>query len=82
MKNHGLKAHTAYVERWKASGKRTLVLKTPCCSADLEVPSQDREGDRQWDSLMTCPHCGELFMKIVTFAHAEGRLPKLRKEIT
>jgi hypothetical protein len=75
MKDHGLQAHIAYVERWKASGKRTQILVTPCCSADLEVPSQDRNDGQQWDSLMTCPHCGALFMKIVTFAHAEGRLP-------
>jgi len=75
VRNHGLKAHTDYVERWKASGKRTLIMKTPCCDADLEVPSQDRDDGQQWDSLMTCPHCGALFMKIVTFRQAIGRLP-------
>lgn len=73
MKYPNLQAHTAYVARWKASGKRTQILVTPCCNKDLEVPSQDRDDGQQWDSLMTCPHCGALFMKVVTYAHAEGR---------
>lgn len=73
MNGTALAKHIAYVARWKVGGKRTHKLTMPCCGESLEVPAPDKPGGKQWDSLMTCPHCGELFIKIVTYAGAEAR---------
>ena len=65
-------AHRAHMARYK--GHRHT-LSTPCCGNALVVKAPTDPGD-QWDSLMTCPHCGELFMKVATSTSARGLLPK------
>jgi hypothetical protein len=73
--NRRLKAHLDYLNGWKEGGKRTRTLVTPCCHKDLEVPAPPEDDGQRWDSVMVCPHCGEMFVKVVTFGYAEGLLP-------
>lgn len=69
-----LERHTEYVDRAKLHGAPAGVLVTPCCIQRLEclVP---REVGQQWDSLMTCPHCGGMFMFIATNEGCVGKRP-------
>lgn len=64
--------HLNYMARY--TGHR-LPLVTPCCEFRLDVPAPRDEADR-WDSLMRCPNCGRLFMKVATSIEARGRLPE------
>ena len=60
--------HNAYMFQWKASGRRTLAYTAPCCGATIETTAPPK--GETWDSLATCPHCGELHFKVVTFDRA------------
>lgn len=55
--------YDAYITKWKADGKPVLSYRTPCCGEPLDTPAPS--DDQQWDSLCTCPACGELYMKVV-----------------
>lgn len=58
--------HDAHIDHVRARGGRVLMLEQlPCCgtSMDVHVPASKHE---TWDSLTTCPNCGELFFKVVT----------------
>lgn len=68
-----LARHKEYVAKWKEHGGRTLALSLPCCKGELEVPTPEK-GERQWDSLMACPHCGATVMKVVTYEKATAML--------
>ena len=56
--------HDAYMAAWKLHGRPSLSYVTPCCGQALETtaPSDPRD---VWDSLCTCPCCGELYFKWV-----------------
>lgn len=66
-----LTQHAAYMAKWK--GNRQM-LTTPCCLHDLEVQAPDEMGIA-WDSMMRCPHCGELFMAVAFRDTARGFIP-------
>lgn len=68
-----LARYQEYVAKWKADGGHTLPLSLPCCKGELEVPTPEK-GERQWDSLMACPHCGNTVMKVVTYDKAAAML--------
>lgn len=57
-----LKSHKDYLDRCRTGGARVLAFRTPCCGVTMEtvVP----KNGETWDSLTTCPYCGDLFMKI------------------
>lgn len=65
-----LQRHLDYMARYK--GHRQPLV-TPCCQFDLVVSAPTDAGD-QWDSLVECPNCGEMFMKVVTSTEARGLL--------
>lgn len=65
-----------YMRRWKKCGKPIHVLETPCCVEKLEVPAPSSA--QQWDSLVECPFCGQMFMKIVTQDRAVGKTLELQ----
>lgn len=69
-----LEMHTAYIARCKADGDPTLTYNTPCCGQQLEdrVPSK---ADWKWDSLVSCPFCGALFMKVARHDGIAGHIP-------
>lgn len=67
-----LDAHLDYMARY--TGHR-LPLITPCCGFKLDVPAPRDAADR-WDSLMRCPSCDRLFMKVAINVEAHGRLPE------
>lgn len=62
--------HEEYISSVKASGAKTLTYPAPCCGGQIE----DRAANtgETWDSLRTCPHCGELFMKVSTDVEITG----------
>lgn len=59
-----LKEHQAYMKSWRSSGKPVLKYKTPCCHRNLQTPAPP--AGETWDSMVTCPYCGSLHLKIVT----------------
>ncbi|MCR6661853.1 MAG: hypothetical protein NVV60_01565 [Luteimonas sp.] len=63
-------AHRAWMKRWNGNRRS---FKTPCCGKRLTVPAPS-DKRQQWDSLMTCPHCEVLLMKVVTTESAKGLL--------
>lgn len=69
-----LEKHNAYIARCKANGAPTQTYNTPCCSRELEdrVPP---EGEGPWDSLVTCPYCGDLFWKVAHHDGIAGHIP-------
>lgn len=68
-----LARHRQYVAAWGAKGGRVRGMALPCCGGELSVPSPPK-GERQWDSLMACPHCGATVMKVVTYEKATATL--------
>lgn len=58
-----LEQHIAFIAKARAHGYKVASYTTPCCKATLEtrMPSSGK-----WDALTTCPHCGDMFMKITT----------------
>lgn len=68
-----LARHKQYVAAWEAKGGRVRRLELPCCGGELSVPAPPK-GERQWDSLMACPHCGATVMKVVTYDKAPATL--------
>lgn len=66
--------HEAYNDRLKAKGVQMLTCILPCCGGTLE--SRVGEPGRQWDTLATCPECGELFMKITTGTNLVALIPE------
>lgn len=61
-------------EEWlakaKADGLRLSRYQCPSCGVDIETPTPACKRE-SYDSMMLCPHCGELHFKI---AHANGTL--------
>lgn len=68
-----LARHKQYVAAWEAKGGRVRRLALPCCKGELDIPAPPK-GERQWDSLMACPHCGATVMKVVTYDKATAIL--------
>lgn len=68
-----LARHKQYIAAWGAAGGRVRRLELPCCKGELDIPAPHK-GERQWDSLMTCPHCGATVMKVVTYEKATATL--------
>jgi hypothetical protein len=56
--------HEEYMIAWRQSGKPTRNYETPCCGKEIETTAPSN--DETWDSLTTCPWCGDLHMKVVT----------------
>lgn len=56
--------HEAYMIAWRQSGKETRTYDTPCCGKELETTAPSN--GETWDSLTTCPWCGDLHMKSVS----------------
>jgi len=67
-----LEKYKTYIGDWKAAGKPVRRMKMACCKHFIEVPVPFDPSEK-WDSLMGCPHCGELVMKIVTSTSAVSR---------
>lgn len=65
--------HDAYIAKWKADGKPVLSYHTPCCQELLQTPAPPL--GQQWDSLCTCPKCGELYMKVVNSSRVIAEIP-------
>lgn len=60
--------YAAYMRDWKG---RTRTFYTPCCGEEIVTPAPTSKHET-WDSLTTCLHCGQLFMKVVTYDEARG----------
>lgn len=69
-----LKAHDAYMGRWKAEGKPFLMYITPCCGRKMDSASPANQGET-WDSFTTCPHCDSTYYKRVSFRTVFVRMP-------
>lgn len=67
-----LARHKQYIAAWGAAGGRVRRLELPCCKGELDIPAPHK-GERQWDSLMACPHCGATVMKVVTYERPRPR---------
>lgn len=70
-----LERHTEYIARCKTNGAPTRIYSVPCCGKALEdrVPP----AGEQWDALVTCPYCGEMFMKVAHHDLITGHIPAL-----
>jgi hypothetical protein len=66
--------HEAYIEKCRARGDHLLSYTAPCCGGVIETRAP-APGERQWDTLATCVHCGEMHMKVVTHTEAKGLMP-------
>jgi hypothetical protein len=66
-----LAQHNKYMTGYKTAGGASRTLTTPCCASELEVPVP-KSVHEQWDSLMVCPFCGQLFMKVAWHDKVEG----------
>lgn len=62
---NNLLAHEAYMENYKARGGNWAVMQCPHCDAPLDTPIPSNSHEK-WDSLIVCPHCDGLYMKIAT----------------
>ena len=61
-----MQRHENYIAAIKANGGKCVVYQTPCCGKSLEsLAAPDGEN---WDSLVTCPFCGDLFAKLTNGA--------------
>jgi hypothetical protein len=65
--------HDAYIAGVIAKGGHVLTFDTPCCDEPMTTTAP--RTSETWDSLTTCPHCGEMFMKIVSRTDAVGSMP-------
>lgn len=63
-----------YMDRVKQSGARVLTFNCPHCGAVIETTAPERKGEK-WGTGSVCPHCEEMFFKVVTRTRAEGRIP-------
>lgn len=68
-----LARYKLYVGQWKERGGSVRVMALPCCGNELEVPVP-MPGERQWDSLMACTHCGQTVMKVAQHDKAVAHL--------
>lgn len=68
-----LALHNDYIARAKSNGARILKFNAPCCNGLLETTAP-KGAKEQWDSLTRCPHCDQLFMKVVTRGKALGHM--------
>lgn len=66
-----LMQYAAFMSGWTGNVRN---LETPCCGNSLSVRAPG-DSTEQWDSLVDCPYCGQMFMKVVTSTAAEGRIP-------
>jgi hypothetical protein len=73
VSNNLASRHAEYMKKYTATGGHALPLITPCCHKRIMVPAPKQLG-MAWDSLMACPHCETLFMKVATSCEAVGRL--------
>lgn len=58
-----LAKYKAYIARLKKSGAKLSAYFCPHCAKEIEALVPPR-GDR-YDSMVECPHCGEMHFKIV-----------------
>ena len=65
--------HAEFIARCKQQGARVLTFDCPACEKQIETPAAPK--DDSWNSMAICPHCHELYMKLVTDKTAEGRIP-------
>lgn len=57
-----LHKHKDYIRRARADDANIILYVTPCCGKDLETTAP--KDSQVWDSLTSCPYCGQLFMKV------------------
>lgn len=69
-------AYKKWFDLQVATGRPLQAYATPCCGLVLHTP-YPAPGERQWDSLHTCPSCVTMHMKIV---HADRRVQLLSLE--
>lgn len=69
--------HDEFIAKVKAAGKKTLIYTAPCCGKSIEDPAAPK-GD-WWDTLATCPHCNEIYMKVSTSTSITATLVALKK---
>lgn len=62
--------YVAYMDQVRAEGRPIVAYEPPCGCPAIETEAPD-DAD-VWDTLSTCPHCGDLHYKVVYFDHAEG----------
>lgn len=65
--------HDDYNARLQAKGITLRPYRAPCCGAVLW--SRVANTGERWDTLATCPECGELYIKISTDAAILGLRP-------
>jgi hypothetical protein len=60
-----LQRHLDYMARVRAHGAHILTYRPVCCGVETETtaPTDD---DVVWDTPTICPHCGALYLKVVT----------------
>lgn len=58
-----LAKYEAYFARLKKNGDKLSAYRCPYCTKEIETLVPPR-GD-QYDSLVECPHCGEIHFKVV-----------------
>lgn len=56
--------YTAYIARLKKRGDKLASYRCPHCREQIEAPAPPR--GQKWDSMVECPHCGNLHFKIVS----------------
>lgn len=66
--------YNTWITAYELGGGNVRVLTTPCCQKELTVPVPKAHHE-QWDSLMVCPFCRRLFMKVAHHDRAEGVVP-------
>lgn len=59
------KKYENYLQSWKNKGGKSASCDCPHCGKSVEHPLPGLVGDK-WDTLTTCPHCGEISWKVAT----------------
>lgn len=65
--------HETYIARIKDAGEPIIEYEPPCGCAAIETPAPPK--GQVWDSLSTCPTCGDMHFKVVHHNRAEASRP-------
>lgn len=66
--------HNEYIAKCAARGDKLLTYTVPCCGGEMQDIAAP-EG-QTWDTLATCPHCGECYIKITHHTFIEALRPE------
>lgn len=68
-------AHSAYIAKCQDRGDNIVTFSPACCGAPMQTLAP-KSAHEIWDTLSTCPSCGEMFYKVVIRDGATGTLPQ------